>query len=260
MCPVMDRRELLDRFDLTDRVVIVTGGSRGIGQAIVEGFAAVGAKVVVASRKAEACRAVTENVNADGGTALAVPTHMGEIDQLEALVAATVDAFGGIDIVVNNAANPLAQPLGAQTPDAWQKSFDVNLRGPVFLVQTALPHLRASAHPAVVNVITAGVYTTGAFVSMYVAAKSALTSMTRSMAAEFAGDGIRVNALAPGSVDTQMTQRSSPEMQKGMVASQLIKRMADPLEMLPPALFLASDASSFMTGQVLIVDGGMTVH
>jgi NAD(P)-dependent dehydrogenase (short-subunit alcohol dehydrogenase family) len=256
----MDRRELLDRFDLTDRVAIVTGGSRGIGQAIVEGFAAVGAKVVVASRKADACRAVAEKVVADGGTALAAPTHLGELDQLEALVATTVDAFGGVDIVVNNAANPLAQPLGSQTPEAWQKSFDVNLRGPVFLVQSALPHLRESAHPAIVNVVTAGVFTTGAFLSLYVAGKSALLSMTRSMAAEFAGDGIRVNALAPGSVDTQMTRATTPEMQEAMVASQLIHRMADPVEMVPAALLLASDAGSFMTGQVLLVDGGLAVH
>jgi NAD(P)-dependent dehydrogenase (short-subunit alcohol dehydrogenase family) len=256
----MDRQELLDRFDLTDRVAIVTGGSRGIGQAVVEGFAAVGAKVVVASRKAEACQEVADKVNADGGTALAVPTHMGDLDQLAALVTTTVETFGGVDVVVNNAANPLAQPLGSQTPEAWQKSFDVNLRGPVFLVQSALPHLRRSAHPAIVNVISAGVFTTGAFLSMYVAGKSALMSMTRSMAAEFAADGIRVNALAPGSVDTHMTRATTQEMQDAMVASQLIRRMADPMEMVPAALFLASDAGSFMTGQVLLVDGGLAVH
>lgn len=256
----MDRQELLDRFDLTDRVAIVTGGSRGIGQAVVEGFAAVGAKVVVASRKAEACQEVADKVNADGGTALAAPTHMGDLDQLAALVTTTVETFGGVDVVVNNAANPLAQPLGSQTPEAWQKSFDVNLRGPVFLVQSALPHLRRSTHPAIVNVISAGVFTTGAFLSMYVAGKSALMSMTRSMAAEFAADGIRVNALAPGSVDTHMTRATTQEMQDAMVASQLIRRMADPMEMVPAALFLASDAGSFMTGQVLLVDGGLAVH
>ena len=256
----MDRQQLLDRFDLTDRVAIVTGGSRGIGEAIVEGFAAVGAKVVVASRKADACRAVAEKVEADGGTALAVPTHVGDLDQLEALVATTVEAFGGVDIVVNNAANPLAQPIGSLTPEAWQKSFDANLRGPVFLVQNALPHLRESAHAAVVNVLTAGLFTQSPFLSMYVAGKSAMMSMTRSMAAEFAGDGIRVNALAPGSVDTQMTRSTPAEMQAGMVAAQLIPRMAAPSEMVPAALFLASDAASFMTGHVLVVDGGMTVH
>ena len=256
----MDQQELLGRFDLTDRVAIVTGGSRGIGFAIAQGFAAVGAKVVIASRKAEACKEAVAAVEAAGGTALAVPTHMGELDQLANLVTATVEAFGGVDIVVNNAANALAQPHGGITPEAWQKSFDVNLRAPVFLVQNALPHLRASGHGAVVNLSSAGAFTQAPGMAMYAAAKTALLSLTRSMAAEFAGDGIRVNALAPGTVDTDMVRNNTPEMQELMVAGQLIRRMATADEMVPPALFLASDAASFMTGHVLVVDGGLTVH
>jgi NAD(P)-dependent dehydrogenase (short-subunit alcohol dehydrogenase family) len=256
----MDRERLLERFDMTGRVAIVTGGSRGIGRAVAGGFAAMGARVVVASRKAEACERAAEEITAQGGTALAVPTHVGHLDQLEALVATTVDRFGGIDVVVNNAANALAQPLGAITPEAWQKSFDANLRAPVFLVQHALPHLRASAHAAVVNVISAGAFTHGTYISMYVSAKAALLQMTRTMAAEFAGDAVRVNALAPGTVDTDMVRGNPAEVQEAMYSTQLIKRMADPAEMVPPALFLASEASSFMTGQVLVVDGGMTVH
>jgi NAD(P)-dependent dehydrogenase (short-subunit alcohol dehydrogenase family) len=256
----MDRLELLGRFDMADRVAIVTGGSRGIGRAVANGLAAMGAKVVVASRKADACEAVATEITAAGGTALAVPTHVGDLDGLAALVDTTVAAFGGVDVVVNNAANALALPLGSITAEAWAKSFDANLRGPVFLVQEALPHLRASGHAAVVNVISAGAFTHGTFVSMYVAAKAALLQMTRTMAAEFAADGIRVNALAPGTVDTDMVRNNPEPVQQGMVTAQLIPRMAAPDEMVPPALFLASDASSFMTGQVLVVDGGMTVH
>jgi NAD(P)-dependent dehydrogenase (short-subunit alcohol dehydrogenase family) len=220
----------------------------------------MGAHVVIASRKAEACERAADRITDRGGSALAVPTHVGDPEQVRQLVDASVERFGGIDIVVNNAATPLAQPIAEITPQAFTKSLDVNLCGPVFLVRHALPHLRASSAPAVINVVTAGVYTHGQYVAMYVAAKSALVSMTRSMAAEFADDGIRVNALAPGTVETQMTLSTPAEFQQLAIGSQLIPRMASPEEMVPAALYLASDASSFMTGQVMVVDGGLSTH
>jgi NAD(P)-dependent dehydrogenase (short-subunit alcohol dehydrogenase family) len=257
VAPSVDPR---DAFDIAGRVAIVTGGSRGIGRAIASGFAAAGAHVVVASRKAEACEATVAEITAAGGSALSVPTHMGDTDAVAALVDATVERFGGVGIVVNNAANPLALPIGSITSEAFAKSFEANLRGPVFLVQEALEHLRASEHAAVINIVTAGIFTHGQYVSMYVAMKSALMSMTRSMAAELVGDGIRVNAIAPGTVRTDMVTNTPEEFQQLAVETQLIRRMADPAEMVPGALFLASDASSFMTGHVLVLDGGMTVH
>jgi NAD(P)-dependent dehydrogenase (short-subunit alcohol dehydrogenase family) len=162
--------------------------------------------------------------------------------------------------VVNNAANPLALPIGSITPEALAKSHDVNFRGPLFLVQEALPHLRASEHAAIVNVLTAGIFTRGEYVSLYVSAKSALQAMTRAMASELAGEGIRANGLAPGTVRTDMVLSTDEAFQQLAVDSLVIKRMAEPEEMVPPALFLASDASSFMTGQTLVVDGGMTSH
>jgi NAD(P)-dependent dehydrogenase (short-subunit alcohol dehydrogenase family) len=254
------RDRLLGSFDLGGKVAIVTGGSRGIGRAVAAGFAALGAKVVVASRKADACEAAAGEIRDGGGEALAVATHMGETRQVAELVARTVEHFGGVDIVVNNAANPLAQQVGAMTPEAMAKSWETNFRGPVWLVQEALPHLRKSGHGAIVNVTTAGVYTNGSYVSLYVAAKSAMAAMTRSMAAELAGSGIRANALAPGTVATDMVFNTPEEFQAAAVGEQLIKRMASPEEMVPSAAFLASDASSFMTGHTLVVDGGMTVH
>ena len=256
----MNRSDLLDQFDLTGRTAIVTGGSRGIGRAIAGGFAALGANVVIASRKGDACSAAAEEINAAGGSAVGVAAHLGHLEDGPVVVEDAVEAFGGIDIVVNNAANALAQPLGDITPEAWEKSFSTNLRGPVFLVQEALPHLRASAHPAIINMVTAGIYTGGGWMSMYLAAKSAMAFFTRSMAMELAGDNIRVNAIAPGTVATDMVRNNPDEVQQAMVDAQLIKRMADPDEMVPAAAFLASDASSFMTGQVMVLDGGMTNH
>lgn len=251
------RAEILTQFDLTDRVAVVTGGSRGIGRAIAETFAACGARVVIASRKAEACTGAADAIAADGGTALAVPTHCGRVDELAALVATTVETFGGVDIVVNNAANALGLPIGQITPEAWESSYAVNLRGPLFLVQHALPHLVASEHASVINVISAGAFTHGTYLSMYCSAKAAVLQLTRAMAAEFAGLGIRANALAPGTTDTDMVRNNSEDAQRSMANASLLKRMAAPEEIANGALFLASDASSFMTGQFLLLDGGM---
>jgi NAD(P)-dependent dehydrogenase (short-subunit alcohol dehydrogenase family) len=260
----MDKARLEKLFDVRGRVVIVTGGTRGIGRAVAEGFVCGGAQVVVASRKPEACAEAEEHLlglaAASGGDALGVPTHMGDLDAAAALVDETVERFGGVDIIVNNAANALTQPLGAFTAEAWQKSFDVNLRGPVFLVQHALTHLERSEHASIVNVISAGAFLFSANVAMYGAAKAAMMSFTRSMAADFAPRGIRVNALAPGTVDTDMVRANTPEVQKSMANAGFMRRAASPDEMVGPVLYLASDASSFMTGQVLLVDGGLVPH
>ncbi|MFL6082435.1 MAG: SDR family NAD(P)-dependent oxidoreductase [Mycobacterium sp.] len=252
-------REAFDRlFDMTGRTVIVTGGTRGIGLALAEGFILAGARVVVASRKPDACEKAAEHLRGLGGQAIGVPTHLGDVDALGALVRRTVDEFGGIDVVVNNAANALAQPLGEMTVDAWTKSFEVNLRGPVFLVQHALPHLKASATPAVLNMISVGAFMFAAGTAMYSAGKAAMMSFTRSMAAEFAQFGIRVNALAPGPVDTDMMRNNPQQAIDYMAGATMMKRLGSPDEMVGAALLLTSDAGSYITGQVIIPDGGGT--
>jgi NAD(P)-dependent dehydrogenase (short-subunit alcohol dehydrogenase family) len=253
----MDRDRLRSLFDMTGRVVIITGGTRGIGRALAEGYVAAGAKVVVASRKPEACKETEQLLEAMGGAALGVPTHLGDLVALRTLVQKTVDVFGGLDVVVNNAANALALPLGEYTPEAWSKSLDVNLRGPVFLVQEALPHLKRSRHAAVLNVVSGAAFLFSSTVSLYAIAKAGLMAATRAMAAEFAPHGIRVNALSPGTIDTDMVRKNPPDAQAAMTAIQLMPRMAHPDEMVGPALMLTSDAGSFITGQVVFADGGM---
>jgi len=256
----VDRKAVTALFDLTGRVAIVTGGTRGIGLAIAEGFAAAGAGIVVASRKADACDAVAASLRAGGADAIGVPTHLGDMEGGRRLVAETVEHFGRLDIVVNNAATALTLPVGEFTEDAWTKVMDVNLRGPAFLAQEALPHLDRSPGASIVNVISAGAFLFSANTAMYSAAKAGLMALTRSMAPDLAARGIRVNALAPGTVDTDMVRNNTPEAVQRMANASLMRRMASPQEMIGPALFLASDASSFMTGQVVIVDGGLVPH
>ncbi|WP_102142167.1 SDR family NAD(P)-dependent oxidoreductase [Mycobacterium hubeiense] len=254
----MDRKAFDQLFDMTDRTVIVTGGTRGIGLALAEGYLLAGANVVVASRKPDACEQAAAHLRGLGGRAIGVPTHLGNIDDLAALVQRTVDEFGGIDVVVNNAANALAQPLGQMTPEALTKSYDVNLRGPVFLVQHALPYLKESPAAAVLNMVSVGAFNFAPSLSIYASGKAALMSFTRSMAAEFVPFGIRVNALAPGPVDTDMMRKNPQEAINAMVGGTLMRRLASPDEMVGAALLLTSNAGSYITGQVIIVDGGGT--
>ncbi len=247
----------LESFDIKGRTAIITGGSRGLGRAMAEGFSELGANVVIASRKADACESLAESINASGGSALAVPTHLGEFDQFGPLVEKTLERFGGIDILVNNAANALAQNMGEMTPEAWSKAHSVNLHGPALLIQEALPELERSDQGSVINVITAGAFMGAAGISIYTSAKAGLWNFTKSMSKELAPRGIRVNAIAPGPFDTDMVQASGPDAAEGMGAATTLGRLADPAEIVPAALFLASPASSYVTGSVIVVDGGL---
>lgn len=247
-------------FRLDGRTALITGGTRGIGRAVAEGFGASGARLVVASRKPDACRRTEEELTALGYEVLAVPCHMGSLPDIQALVAAAVDRFGGIDVVVNNAANALAEPIGAFTEDGFTKSVDVNIKGPVFLTQEVLPHLITSPHASVINVVSAGAWLYSSDVAMYAAAKATMVSYTKTMAAGLARHDIRVNALAPGTVDTDMLRNTGPGVGEMMAKACVIGRVATADEMVGPALFLASDASSYLTGTVIHADGGLVAR
>ena len=245
-------------FDLTGRVAIVTGGSRGIGRAIALGFAEAGASIVVASRKQDACDAVAAEITAAGGNALAVATHVGRPDDLDALVAATVECYGALDIVVNNAANPLGGALADLTPLAFEKAYAVNVLGPTLLGAKALPHLRSSEHAAIINMITVGAFRGGATLGLYCSSKAALWNLTGVMAKEWGPMGVRVNALAPGPFDTDMMAATYavPAFRDAVVDATIAKRIASTDEIVGAALLLAADAGSYMQGSVITVDGG----
>ena len=242
-------------FDLTGRVALVTGGSRGLGRAIAGGLAAAGAAVVLASRKLDVCEAAAAEIEAAGGRALPLAVHMDDVAEVEALVERTVDHFGRLDVVVANAANALAQPVGGITEAGFDKSFGVNVKGPLFLAQAAVPHLAAGGHGSIINTISVGGFRGAPGMALYTAGKAALWHLTRTMAVELNGQGIRVNAIAPGPFDTDMVPADGP-FRQAITDSSLMRRLADPSEIVPAALYLASDASSFVTGTALVVDGG----
>jgi NAD(P)-dependent dehydrogenase (short-subunit alcohol dehydrogenase family) len=248
-----------DLFDLSGRVAVITGGSRGLGRSIALGYAAAGASVVVASRKLENCIAVVDEIERSGGIALPVATHVGRPDELDGLVDATITQFGCLDIVVNNAANPLGGLLTDVTELAFEKSYAVNVRAPLLLATKALDHLTASGHGVVINMITAGAFNPGPTLGLYCSGKSALWSLTKVMAKEWASEGVRVNALSPGPFETDMMAPTYavPEFHDSIVESTLMKRIASPDEIIGAALYLASDASSYVTGSVVCVDGGI---
>lgn len=246
-----------DRF--RDKVVIVTGGSRGLGKAISIGFAAEGAKVVVASRKLESCQAVVDTIDAQGGTAIAVATHMGKLEDIDNLIEDSYAAFGRVDIVVNNAGiNVAFGPLSDVTPTAFDKMIDVNLKGPWYLSSRIAPRMGEQGGGNIINFLSVAALSTPAFSGIYAATKAALRALTEVGAQEWAEMNIRVNAIAPGSYHSDLTDgaiEAIPGYGEGMVNAALIPRVAETEEILNPVFYLAEEA--YTTGITLVADGGL---
>jgi NAD(P)-dependent dehydrogenase (short-subunit alcohol dehydrogenase family) len=248
-------------MSLDGKVAIVTGASRGIGEAIARAMAKKGAKVVVASRKIEGLGAVADSIKADGGEATAVVCHAGREDQIEALVESAVGRYGKVDILVNNAAtNPYFGPMMNVDWGAWDKTFEVNLKGYFMAIRAVVRHLQKRDAPGSL-VSIASVAGLGAAMAqgVYGMTKAAVISMTKTLAVELGGSGIRVNAIAPGLVDTYFagTLMANEGLVKTMTDTAPVRRVGKPDDIAGMAVYLASDASGYVTGQTFVIDGGL---
>ena len=255
-------RRTAELFDLTGKVVIVTGSTKGIGRAMAEGLASAGASVVVSSRKQEGCdRVAAEIAAATGAEVMARACHVGEWDAVPGFVDAVYERFGRIDALVNNAGiNPARISPQDMTLEYWRKVFSVNLEGPLRTSQCVFPIMKDQGGGSIVNIGTMAAYSGGGTICAYGSSKGALLNLTRSMAMEWAQWKIRVNMLSPGPFMSEMMEggeRTAPGFFELVAGGTFMKRIAEPAEIVGPVCYLVSDASSFVTGDDLSVSGGM---
>lgn len=244
-------------YDVAGRVAVITGGGRGLGRAMSTGLAAAGARIVLAGRTLADLDATVRTIEAEGGEAIAVQADIGDYPALPGIVQAAVARFGGIDILINNAADPFGALITDITPEIAERVYRANVHGPMFLASHALPYLRANGRGSVINVISAAVWigTTGH--ALYRGSKAALQGLSRIMAKEWAPE-VRVNTLAPGPFETTYGGGWTAERKAMTIAVTPLGRVAPFHEIVPHVLYLASSASAFVTGTDLLVDGGVT--
>lgn len=247
--------------DLTGRVALVTGGASGLGRSIAWGFACHGAAVAIADRNLEGAKAAaTAIAEATGQRTLALGVDVAQEAQVERAVAQTLQALGGLDILLNGAGNNLRKPLLDFSQDEFESILQVHLRGAFLFCRAAGRHMQEQRRGSIINVASIAGHVGIANVSPYAAAKGALVQLSRTLALEMASYGVRVNAVSPGFVETPLTLQHAPEVRRRIAEGTPLGRMGHASELIGPTVFLASDASSFVTGSALLVDGGWTAQ
>jgi len=249
-----------DRFSLNQKIAIVTGSSKGIGEAMARGLAEAGARVVVSSRKQEAVDKVAQAFRNDGLNATAIACNMGKQADIENLVRKTVDTYGGVDIIINNAAiNPVYGPVLNTEPAAFDKIMAVNLKGPFELSRFCYPIMKERGGGSILNISSTAGLTPWQGIGIYSVSKTALIQLTKVLAKELGHAGIRVHAICPGLIKTKLSEAlwSDEKLMKRFMHETPLQRIGMPEDLSGLAVFLASDASSHMTGGVYVVDGGM---
>jgi NAD(P)-dependent dehydrogenase (short-subunit alcohol dehydrogenase family) len=249
-------------FDLSGKVALITGASRGIGQAIAARLSEAGAKVVLSSRKQEGVDEVADAIRATGGEALGVAAHNGDKAALQALAQAALDTYGRIDILVNNAAtNPHFGPLLDAEDSHWQKIIEVNLMGNVWLTQAVVPTMRANGGGKIINIASVNGLRPGSMQGIYSITKAGVINLTQTLAMELAVDNIQVNAIAPGLIQTKFARAiwEADYLVNPIIQRTPAKRLGQPDDIAGMVVYLAAPASNFATGQVFVIDGGLTI-
>jgi len=253
----------MDQFSLKDKTAIVTGSSRGIGRAIAVAYARAGARVVISSRKIDACRAVVDELRSEGREATAIACNISSKDQVDALVSQAEAAYGPADVLVCNAAvNPFYGPMSQIPDEAFAKTLDVNIRSNVWLVNRVAPQMAQRGGGSIVIISSVAGMTGSRVLGAYAISKAADMQLARNLALEWGKEGIRANCIAPGLVKTDFAKAlwDNPQTLAAALASSPLNMIAEPEDIAGTALLLASDAGRFITGTTIVVDGGATIR
>jgi NAD(P)-dependent dehydrogenase (short-subunit alcohol dehydrogenase family) len=251
-----------DLFRLDDKVAVVTGSSRGIGRATAEAMAAQGARVVISSRKADACEETAKAIRDEGGEAIAVPCNISDRAQLQGLVDATLAQWGRIDILVCNAAvNPYFGPLSGLSDEAYEKTMNANVRSNIWLCNMVIPQMAERGDGSVIIVSSVGGLKGTDKLGIYGITKAADMALARNLAVEWGPENVRVNCLAPSIIRTDMARAlwDNPEIYDAAVKNYPLRRIGEVEEVAGAAVFLASAAGRFVSGHTLVIDGGATI-